>query len=204
MTIGLIDINSGNLKSLESAIKKLNIKYKICKKKEDFIDISKLILPGVGAFPDFMSRLKEKNLIKIIFEKCNNQIPFLGICVGFQVIFSKSYEHKETSGLNLIDGSLVHLKEKNIKIKTPHVGWNNCKILKKSPLFEGIHDNSDFYFDHSFYLKSKIKSAFLTKTSYDCEIISSVSQNNIYGVQFHPEKSQNNGLKCLKNFCEFC
>ena len=204
MTIGLVDIKSGNFKSLESAFKKINIKYKICENYEDFSNVTKIILPGVGAFPDFMKRLKEKNLIEIIKNKCQNNIPLLGICVGFQIIFSKSFEHVETKGLNLIDGSFFHLNKKIANVKSPHVGWNCCKILKKNPLFDGIENNSDFYFDHSYYLETETKECHLSLTDYNFDFTSSVNYKNIYGVQFHPEKSQENGLKCLKNFCEFC
>ena len=204
MTLGLIDIESGNLKSLESAIDKSNIKYKICSNVHDFSGVSKLILPGVGAFPDFMSRLKQKNLFNIIIEKCNQNVPFLGICVGYQVIFTKSEEHELRSGLNLISGSFVHFSNKKQNIKVPHVGWNNCKFFKKNPLFDGIDDNSDFYFDHSFYLETNFEDCFLSSTEYYFDFISSVNHKNIYGVQFHPEKSQDNGLRCLKNFYEYC
>ena len=204
MILGLIDIDSGNIKSLESAITKLNIRYKRCVKPEDFIGVSKLILPGVGAFPDFMKRLEERNLIEIIIRKCKENIPFLGICAGYQVIFTESKEHKLTKGLNLISGSFSHLNEFNKDIKVPHVGWNNCMFLKKNPLFEGIKDNSDFYFDHSFYLNSESNECFTTSTEYFANFISSIHYKNIYGVQFHPEKSQGNGLKCLKNFYENC
>ncbi len=204
MTLGLIDINSGNIKSLESAINKLNIRYKKCVKPEDFIGTSKLILPGVGAFPDFMKRLEERNLIEVIIQKSNENVPFLGICAGYQVLFAESKEHKLTKGLNLISGSFLHFNEYNKDIKVPHVGWNNCKFLKKSPLFADIKDNTDFYFDHSFYLNSKSRDCFVTSTEYHTDFISSINHKNIYGVQFHPEKSQDNGIKCLKNFYENC
>ena len=183
MTLGLIDINSGNIKSLESAINKLNIRYKKCVKPEDFIGTSKLILPGVGAFPDFMKRLEERNLIEVIIQKSNENVPFLGICAGYQVLFAESKEHKLTKGLNLISGSFLHFNEYNKDIKVPHVGWNNCKFLKKSPLFADIKDNTDFYFDHSFYLNSKSRDCFVTSTEYHTDFISSINHKNIYGVQ---------------------
>jgi imidazole glycerol-phosphate synthase subunit HisH len=204
MTIGLIDIKSGNLQSLISAIEKIGLKYKICQKPEDFKGISKVILPGVGAFSDFMNRLKDKNLDTTIRNMCDQNIPFLGICVGYQVIFEKSYEHKITEGLGLLKGSFQSLNTINKKIKTPHVGWNNCSILKESKIFDGIKNDSDFYFDHSYFLESQGKNYFLTETNYEIKFISSINYRNIYGVQFHPEKSQHNGLKFLKNFCEFC
>ena len=204
MTLGLIDIESGNLKSLESAIIKSNIKYKICRKQEDFQGVTKIILPGVGAFPDFMDRLKKKNLLKKIIEKCHNQVPFLGICAGYQIIFKESYEHGYHGGLGLIDGSFKKFNNKFDKIKVPHVGWNNCNIIKKSPLFDGIKNNSDFYFDHSYFLETYNEATVTTTTEYHFDFVSSINFKNIYGVQFHPEKSQENGLRCLKNFSEIC
>jgi glutamine amidotransferase len=204
MTIGLIDINSGNLQSLISAIEKIGVKYKICQKPEDFKEISKVILPGVGAFSDFMERLKDKNLMETIKKMCDRNIPFLGICVGYQVIFEKSYEHKVTEGLGLLKGSFQSLNFKDEKIKIPHVGWNNCSFMKESKIFDGIENNSDFYFDHSYFLNLAEKKCFLSETNYEINFISSINHKNIYGVQFHPEKSQHNGLKLLKNFCEYC
>lgn len=204
MTLGLIDIKSGNLQSLISAIEKIGVKYKICQKPEDFKKVSKVILPGVGAFSDFMDRLKDKNLVMTINNICDQNIPFLGICVGYQIIFEKSFEHKITEGLGLIKGSFQIFNSEDNNIKIPHVGWNNCNILKDSKIFDGIENNSDFYFDHSYFLKSEAKDSFLSETNYEINFISSISYKNIYGVQFHPEKSQHNGLKFLKNFCENC
>ena len=204
MYLGLVDVGAGNIGSLKSALKKIGIKYQICKEAEDFGNINKIILPGVGNFNDFMNKIKSKNLDSLIKEKYKKKIPILGICLGFQVLFSNSSESGFTEGFNLIDGKIINFKEKLKTLRTPHVGWNNCKLEKKSTLFENIDNNSDFYFTHSFFLNDCDKDYIISKTDYGFQFISGIEKNNLYGVQFHPEKSQLSGMKVLKNFCERC
>ena len=204
MRIGIIDLETGNIASLLAAIKKLNLKFKVCKSQYDCESIDRLILPGVGAFKNFMDKIKSNKIDKILKDKINNNIPILGICVGFQVLFNKSYEFGENNGLSYLDGDIVSFGNYTKNIKVPHVGWNECKILNNSKLFDGIENNSDFYFTHSYLLKNIDKNSILTETNYGTNFVSSVRFNNIYGVQFHPEKSQSNGLKLLKNFYDFC
>ena len=204
MKLGIVDLDKGNLASLLSALTKLNINFKICKNSFDFEDVDKIILPGVGAFKDLMKKIKEKNMDKIILTKIGNNVPILGVCVGFQILFSGSNEHGDCSGLDLIKGNFINFKDENEKIKVPHVGWNECKILNKNKLFQDIEDNSDFYFTHSYYLKNYNIENVITKTMYHLNFVSSINEKNIYGVQFHPEKSQLNGLKIIKNFYERC
>ena len=204
MKLGIVDLDTGNLASLLSALNKLNINFKICKNSFDFEDVDKIILPGVGAFKDLMKKIKEKNMDKTILAKIGKNVPILGVCVGFQILFSGSNEHGDCSGLNLIKGNFINFKDENKKIKVPHVGWNECKILNKNKLFQDIEDNSDFYFTHSYYLKNYNIENVTTKTMYDLNFVSSINMKNIYGVQFHPEKSQLNGLKIIKNFYERC
>ena len=204
MKLGIVDLDTGNLASLLSAINKLNINFKICKNSFDFEDVDKIILPGVGAFKDLMKKIKEKNMDKIILAKIDKNVPVLGVCVGFQILFSGSNEHGYCKGLGLIKGNFINFKDESEKIKVPHVGWNECKILKKNKLFQDIEDNSDFYFTHSYYLKNYNIENVTTKTMYNLNFVSSINKKNIYGVQFHPEKSQLNGLKIIKNFYESC
>ena len=149
MKLGIVDLDTGNLASLLSALNKLNINFKICKNSFDFEDVDKIILPGVGAFKDLMKKIKEKNMDKIILAKIDKNVPVLGVCVGFQILFSGSNEHGYCKGLGLIKGNFINFKNENKKIKVPHVGWNECKILNKNKLFQDIEDNSDFYFTHS-------------------------------------------------------
>ena len=204
MKLGIVDLDTGNLASLLSALNKLNINFKICKNSFDFEDVDKIILPGVGAFKDLMKKIKEKNMDKIILAKIDKNVPVLGVCVGFQILFSGSNEHGYCKGLGLIKGNFINFKDESKKIKVPHVGWNECKILKKNKLFQDIENNSDFYFTHSYYLKNYNIENVTTKTMYDLKFVSSINKKNIYGVQFHPEKSQLNGLKIIKNFYERC
>lgn len=202
--IGIIDINSGNLASLVSGLSKINIKYKICKNTLDLSNIKKIIIPGVGAFGDFMDKLKKRNF-DVFLRQNKDQFQILGICAGFQILFEESSEHGTQMGLGLIEGKICSLENDVKKLPVPHVGWNNCNYqIKNEVLFNNIENNSDFYFAHSYYLKKYDKKIVLASTDYGFKIPSIIKKENIYGMQFHPEKSQKNGLQILKNFCELC
>ncbi len=204
MKLGIIDLETGNIASLVAAIQKLNLQFKVCRSQFDFENTDKLILPGVGAFKDFMEKIKSNKIDELIKNKIDKNISILGVCVGFQVLFDKSNEFGENKGLSFLDGEIKSFKDYSKTTKVPHVGWNECQIINKDKLFEGIENNSDFYFTHSYLLKFSDEDIVLTKTKYDIDFISSVKKNNIYGVQFHPEKSQSNGLRLLKNFHDNC
>ena len=204
MKLGVIDLDTGNLTSLLSALSKLNIKFVVCRNNFDFEKVDKIIIPGVGAFKDFMKKIRDKNLDKLILDKLKKNCSVLGVCVGFQVLFAESNEHGYCKGLNLLKGNFINFKDEKKIIKVPHVGWNECNILNKNKLFENIKDGSDFYFTHSYFLKNYESSNVISKTKYNLDFVSSINYKNIYGVQFHPEKSQLNGLKILKNFYEVC
>lgn len=148
--VDIVDVGTGNIANICSAFKKINISYNLCSKVSDF-NGGKIILPGVGAFADFMDRLKKRNIDNYIVNKSNENVSILGICLGFQVLFSSSTEHKFSKGLNLLKGDFDLIKS-NLLI--PHVGWNDCEIIKeKNDLFKGINNNTDFYFTHSYILK---------------------------------------------------
>ena len=204
MKLGIIDLDTGNLASLIAAIKKLNFQFKICKSNLDFYNTDKLILPGVGAFKNFMEKIKKKKIDLLLKEKISQNVPILGVCVGFQVLFNKSNEFGSYEGLGYLEGEIKSFKDYNSSIKIPHVGWNECKIINKNKLFQDIDNNSDFYFTHSYLIKKISKEKILSTTRYEIDFISSINKGNIYGVQFHPEKSQSNGLKLLKNFYDHC
>ena len=199
MTIGIINYGMGNLGSIKNALNYLNIKSEII---DDFKKIKKfqsLILPGVGAFPKAMFMIKKRNFL---YEIQNHSLvkkrKILGICLGMQILLSTSEEIKLTKGLNFIKGDVKLLDLK--KNFVPHVGWCQLKYLKNNPLFKKIDKRSFYYFDHSLYFYDKLKKNIIAEISYEKKIAAAISKENIFGVQFHPEKSQQSGLQLLKNF----
>jgi len=199
--IAIIDLEIGNIGSVFRALKKIGSNPIICQKKSDFFSASKIILPGVGSFNYGMSKLIEKNLYEPLLDSViNKQIPFLGICLGMQMLATKGFENNvETMGLNLIGGDVNKIRSNN-KIKLPHMGWNEVDQSKKVRLFENIKNNKDFYFVHSYAFNPKDKSTISSYSTYGEKFVSSIEKNNIYGVQFHPEKSLDDGITLLKNF----
>lgn len=192
----------GNLRSVQKAFEHLDCDVIISNDHDLIKKASKIVLPGVGSFKDGMKNLKDLGLIELLnTEVIENKKPFLGICLGMQLTAKVSYEHGETSGLNWLDSKVVKFDftEKDKKLKIPHVGWNNVNYLKKNVLFENISNNSDFYFVHSFHFITN-EDVITSVTDYGFEVISSLQKNNIYAVQFHPEKSQRVGLKLIENF----
>lgn len=194
--IDLIDIGSGNIGSLLSSLAKAKAKVNLCKNISDLKN-NKLIMPGVGSFNSFMKKLKKNKIDKYIFNLIKKKQPILGICVGYQVLFSSSEEDGYTEGLKIFKGNFKKI-DNNMPI--PHVGWNSCNLSKKNKLFNGIKDNTDFYFTHSYILEKYQRKNIATFTKYKTKFPSSVAHENIFGVQFHPEKSQYAGLKILENF----
>ncbi len=194
--IDLIDIGSGNIGSLLSSLSKVKAKVNLCRNISDLKN-NKLILPGVGSFNVFMEKLKKNKIDRYIFNLIENKKPILGICVGYQVLFSSSEEDGYSEGLKIFKGNFKRIDN---DMPIPHVGWNSCNFNKKSKLFNGIKDNTDFYFTHSYILEKFQKKNIATFTKYKTNFPSSVTHENIFGVQFHPEKSQYAGLKILENF----
>lgn len=197
--IGVIKTSSSNFRSLINALNYLSIKWIEVKKVKDFKKTTHLILPGVGSFNSVMDALKKKKIISIIKKEIiNKKKPFLGICVGMQILCEYGHEDGKYEGLGLIKGECIRIHNTK-KYKVPNIGWCELDICK-NPLFKNIRNNSSFYFVHSFYLKvnKKIITSVLKERK---KITASICQNNIYGVQFHPEKSQTEGLEILSNFC---
>ncbi|MBU1196515.1 MAG: imidazole glycerol phosphate synthase subunit HisH [Proteobacteria bacterium] len=196
--IAIIDYSMGNLRSVEKAFQKIGANVVITKDHDIIKRADKIVLPGVGAFKEGMENLKQFGLIALLNEQVlQNKKFFLGICLGMQLIGSRSYEVEETPGLNWIKGDVV--KFNSGKLKVPHVGWNNIRFIKPNVLFKNIPDQTDFYFVHSYYFESGTQGA-TTVTDYGIDFVSSVNKDNIFGCQFHPEKSQKFGLEILKNF----
>ncbi len=196
--IGIIDYGMGNLRSVEKAFQFLGFDAKVSGDITFLERADKIVLPGVGAFAEAIATLKNKKFDKLIREETDKGKPFLGICLGMQMIFDVSFENGEYEGLGLIPGAVRKLSN-NVKI--PHIGWNDLKIYKNEPLFKNIGENAYVYFVHSYYLETEAPVVSAT-TFYGKEIQVAVQKDNIFATQFHPEKSGDVGLKILKNFGE--
>lgn len=203
--IAIIDYEMGNLKSISKLLQFLNVKSIITSKNKEILNADGVILPGVGAFGDAMNHLKEKNLIPIINDIDSENKPLFGICLGQQLLFSKSYEMGEHEGLDLIKGSVISFDLEKVN-KVPQIGWNSVQFKNTDHyLIQDIPDNSYFYFVHSFYVIPDNKNNILGSTQYgDIEFSSIVFKDNIIGTQFHPEKSSKDGIKMYQNFIEYC
>jgi len=194
----VIDYGMGNLRSVQKALESVGAKAKVTQAGDDILKADKVVLPGVGAFAVAMEKLKSLGLIEPIIKVIKSHKPFLGICLGLQLLFSESQEAKGIKGLGIFKGRVVKFKG----VKVPHIGWNQIKINRKnnSKLFTGIGEESNMYFCHSYFVNPEDKNIIATKTNYGGDFVSGVACGNILGVQFHPEKSQEIGLKILENF----
>ena len=196
--IAVIDYGAGNIFSVKNALDYLGFDSLLTNKKEDIEKADGLILPGVGAFPSAMKMLEQSGLTETIKTESKKK-PFLGICLGMQLIFQKGYEFEECDGLGLIPGSVRKMEEKDLII--PHMGWNKLEVLNDCPLLAGLDDNSYVYFVHSYYLQAAREEDVAATTEYIVPIHASVESGNTFACQFHPEKSGDIGLQILKNFC---
>ncbi|MEK7663925.1 MAG: imidazole glycerol phosphate synthase subunit HisH [Patescibacteria group bacterium] len=195
----IIDYGVGNDQSVINALESLGYDFLVSNKKKDIENAKVLILPGVGAFGEAMKNLEKFKITQLLKQQVlKKKKPILGICLGFQVFADWSEENGFHRGLGFISGNVVRFKEKK-GFRIPHVGWNTINIFKKEPLFSKLSDGSNFYFDHSYYLECNRKYTAAT-CNYGQEMAVAVQKDNIFGVQFHPEKSQNNGLKLFRSF----
>ena len=200
--IAIIDYGVGNLFSLSSSFKALGADTVVTGDIEIIKKADKLILPGVGAFGDAAKKLCDSGLDRVVIEEAKNGKPLLGICLGMQLLFEKSYEYGDHKGLGLIEGEVVAMQGSiPEKLKIPHIGWNALQFKNESPLFKYIKNNDCVYFVHSFYAQN-CDSSLIAVTDYGKPLTAAVQKNNIFGCQFHPEKSGNVGLNILKAFCE--
>ena len=195
--IAIIDYGAGNLQSVKNALDYLKVDSIITSNARDIIKAKKVIFPGVGSFGDGIRALYELDLVDPIMKVIEDNKPFLGICLGMEVLFEKSEESPGVEGLGIFGGRVKKFKG---SLKIPHIGWNQIKIQKESAILEGIPDNSFFYFVHSYYAEPKDKEIALAKTDYGGEFVSAVEKGNIFALQFHPERSGDIGLSILKNF----
>lgn len=203
MIVGIIDYGAGNLQSVRNAIEFLGQKCEIISDPSLIFKFDKIILPGVGAFGDAMSKLKINSLDCAIKEFIKTGRPFLGICLGMQLLFDKSYEFGENFGLGIIQGEVVKFNDNkfNKKLKIPHIGWNSLNFTKSCKITKNLDSNPYFYFVHSYHVIPK-EECVLAKTSYGYEFVSAVCKDNVIGFQPHPEKSHKNGICVFKNFME--
>ena len=198
--IAIIDYDAGNVKSVEKALQALNQEVVITKDKDVLLAADKVILPGVGAFGDAMEKLQSYGLVEVIHELVEMKKPFLGICLGLQLMFDESEESPGVKGLGLLKGKIVRFPQSELKV--PQIGWNSLEFPKESKLFKGIKNGEYVYFVHSYYLKAE-EDIVAATTEYGVTVHAAVEKDNIFACQFHPEKSSGVGLGILKNFVEY-
>ena len=204
MKIAIIDYGMGNIHSVSKAIELCGAKPVVTNKKSQLNSCEKIVLPGVGAFDDAIAELEKLGLVSAIKEQVKNKKPILGICLGMQLLFEGSEEAKSKEGLGILRGQVVKFSAK-LGQKVPHMGWNNLEdILVSCPLLKGVNAGEQVYFCHSYYPEPVDKDTIASTCDYGVKFACVLSRDNIYGVQFHPEKSQAAGLKIIKNFVEKC
>lgn len=205
--IAVVDYGMGNLRSVHKALEKVGYTACVTSSPLKIRDASAIVLPGVGAFKDCIVNLEKLKLIEPILQSLRSGKPFLGICLGLQVLFTESEEFGKTPGLDVIKGRVVHFSQDDNptvnRLKIPHMGWNSLSLKKPIPIFDKIEDGPFFYFVHSYYVAPDDEAVIATTTSYGIEFTSSIQKDNIFACQFHPEKSQQVGLQLLKNFGTF-
>ncbi len=196
--IAIVDYGVGNLFSLAHSLKKVGADSVVTGDKNVIESADSIILPGVGAFGDAARKLKESGLAEVVIQQAKSGKPLLGICLGMQLLFDKSYEYGEHDGLGLIKGSVVPLNEVVKNLKIPHMGWNSLHFCDNNPILSSINEGDYVYFVHSYY--AKCEEGLSATTDYGCAITAAVRKDNVYGVQFHPEKSGKIGLEILNAF----
>jgi glutamine amidotransferase len=199
--IVIVDYGMGNLRSVQKGFEKIGANAAISRDPMKIRDAEKLVLPGVGAFPECMKNLDSFGLVAPILDFMKSDRAFLGICLGLQLLFDESEEFGLNAGLKIIPGK-VRAFDRNMGLKIPHMGWNQVNFQKQVPIFNDIPDGSWFYFVHSYYVDPLNSEDIAAKTNYGIDFTCAVSRGNLYALQFHPEKSQDNGLKVLSNFAK--
>jgi len=204
--IAIIDYGMGNLRSVQKGFEKVGFDAVVTADPKVVLGAEKVVLPGVGAFPDCMRNLEQGGFVEPLLKVIREGRPFLGICLGLQLLFTESEEFGIHKGLDVIPGRVVRfpegLKEGDEELKVPHMGWNQLAIRRRPPVFTGIEDGTNVYFVHSYYVKPDDESVVAATTGYGIEFCAAVWKDNVVATQFHPEKSQEKGLKILKNFGE--
>ncbi len=199
--IAIIDYGLGNLRSVQCALRRVGAESAITADADEISGADGVILPGVGAFWRAMENLRKSDLVNVVLETAKNGKPLLGICLGMQMLFSESDEHGRHEGLGIIPGKVIRFTE---SLKIPHMGWNEVKHGTPSPLFESVKDGAFFYFAHSYYVVPNDPAVAIGVTDYGKTYASAVQKGNVFGVQFHPERSGPVGLEMLTNFYRLC
>jgi glutamine amidotransferase len=199
-SIAIIDYGVGNLRSVEKAFAAVGVDAVVTGDKDALRTADRLVLPGVGAFGTCMSEFKRHGFMELVVNRVEHGTPLLGVCVGMQMLFEESEEFGRTKGLGLLKGRVKRFDD---KLVVPHVGWNQVRETSTSALLNDVSDHSFFYFVHSYYCEPVDKDAIVGETEYGVRFASVVARKNIFGVQFHPEKSQTTGLQLLKNFARW-
>jgi len=197
--IKIVDYGMGNLRSVQKAFEKLGVDVSVCDNAEGLADAEKIVLPGVGAFRDAIAHLREQQMVEPLLEHIASDKPFLGICLGLQLLFDVSYEDGEWEGLGVVPGKVVRFEDAP-GLKIPHMGWNKLEAAGPTPLLEGEPDDAHFYFVHSYYVVPEDESVVAARTEHGTQFVSMIARKNLFATQFHPEKSQRAGLKLLTNF----
>lgn len=201
MMIAIIDYGAGNIQSVSKALKHIGCDCFITNKKDEILSADGAVLPGVGSFGDTVDSLNKYGIKEAVIEFINSGKPFLGICLGLQLLFPGSEESEGAEGLGVFDGTITKIPNGD-GLKIPHMGWNSLKKTKDSRLFKGIEENPYVYFVHSYFLNAADKSIVAAQTEYGVTIDAAVEKGNVFATQFHPEKSGNTGLRILKNFVD--
>ncbi len=199
--IAIIDYDAGNLKSVEKALEFLGQQTVVTRDRDEILAADKVVLPGVGAFGDAMDKLHKFNLVNTIYDVADKKMPFLGICLGLQLMFAESEESPGVAGLGLLKGRIRRIPASQ-GLKIPHMGWNSLEITPGTRLFQGIGAEPYVYFVHSYYLEAENLEDVAAKTYYSAEIHAAVEHENMFACQFHPEKSSEVGLHILRNFAQ--
>lgn len=201
MNLAILDYGMANLRSVQKGFEHMGHRAEIVSKPEQFQQADRLVLPGVGAFQDAVAMLRERGFVEPILRHINAGKPFLGICLGLQMLFDVGYEDGEHLGLGVLKGKCRRFDvDATLGLKVPHMGWNQLNVLRPSPLLNGLEPNASVYFVHSYYVEAADPAIVATTTDYGRPFTSSIWRNNIVATQFHPEKSQKVGLKMLDNF----
>ena len=198
--VAVVDYESGNLCSVSKALEKLGATVRIVSSPEGIPSADALVLPGVGAFRDAMHKLERLELVDPIREAIDSGKPFFGICLGLQLLFAEGLEDGVTPGLGVLPGQVVRFELDDPSLKIPHMGWNRLAIRQRTPVLEGLDEETWVYFVHSYYVAPEDDSVIATTTDYGIDFTSSVARDNVFASQFHPEKSQSVGLAMLENF----